>query len=199
MMDVTVKKQRSLKMICLRLFMISLGCCFGVMCSVSTHAALWTGAIDDLSESHGPFYWGGGSLYQEWSCAQTTGGSGWFYGSAYPSSNADVYVYAGLTDVAVVSDATQFTYALYTVLASEGDTVFFHSKDYYAAWVIDEITPSDGGSSLASLSGQWYFQDDGTGDFSVVPVSIPGSIWLLGGGFVVLAAIFKKRHSPRPA
>lgn len=131
-------------------------------------ATVLTGPIVDLPESGGPFTCGDGvhDLFQDWSVYNPQS-SGWFYGSTYPWSNADVYVYRGLADPTQVTNADTFSYTSGVDWASEGDCVFYRGTNgYYGAWRIDAITPLSGGPPYAELDGQWYFQDDGSGDFS---------------------------------
>ena len=140
-------------------------------------ADVLTGPINDLPESSGPFYWGDGTndLYQMWSTANAPS-TGWFYASDYSWSNADIYVYAGLTDPTTISDATVFSYTTSgAVVAWEGDTVFFRGTNgYYGAWRLDDFYPSDDGSFPYSyLDAQWYFQDDGSGNFVPEPAAPP--------------------------
>jgi len=158
------------------------GWCLGVlliMASSPVGATVLTGPIVDLPESVGLFYWGDGThdLYQQWSVANVKF-SGWFYGSTYSgTSNADVYTYPGLTDPTMVTNAESFTYNSVVVQASEGDCVFFRGTNgFYGAWRIDAIDPLPGGFPYAELNGQWYFQDDGTGNFSQA-TPVQGSTW----------------------
>ncbi|MCP3873160.1 MAG: hypothetical protein GY699_08415 [Desulfobacteraceae bacterium] len=129
----------------------------------------------------------------------------WFYGSAYNSfTNADVYVYYGLSDPMTISDASLFNYHdssttipvaghpdwpdQIALLASESDIIFFKSVDgYYGAWKIDDFF--QGG-----VSGTWYFLDDGSADFTNTGnVPIPGAVWLLGSGLLGLAGVSKSK------
>ncbi len=153
-------------------------------------ASLYTGQIVDLRESS-PFYWGDGvnDLYQEWS-VNYPDSSGWFYGSFYRSSNADVYVYSGLTDPMIITNASGFSYfdsssetypspygPSHAAWAREGDTVFFKGTNgFYGAWHIENI-------HSAALDGTWYFLDDGSSDFSVPE---PTMLLLLGLGGLML-------------
>ena len=110
-----------------------------------------------------------------------TNSSGWFYGSNYHDSNADVYVYPGLDDPTTIADASVFVYcdsssetcpspygSSSSAWAQEGDTVFFRGVNgKYGAWKIENIYNDPTNSmDYAALDGTWYFQDDGTGNFS---------------------------------
>jgi hypothetical protein len=150
-----------------------------IMASSPVGATVLTGPIVDLPEATVTFYWGDGAhdLYQQWSVANKT--SGWFYGSTYVgTSNADVYTYSGLTDPTMVTNAESFTYNDSAVMASEGDCVFFRGTNgFYGAWRIDTIDPLPGQvPPYAELNGQWYFQDNGTGNFSQA-TPVQGATW----------------------
>ena len=110
-----------------------------IISGANSEGALLTGTIEGLQESMGMYYWGDGlnDLHQNWSVCTTTS-SGWFYGSSYGSSNADVYVYSGLSDISSVTDASIFDYwdsssqsypspygLSWAAWAKEGDIVFF--------------------------------------------------------------------------
>ncbi len=150
-----------------------------------------TGPIIDLPESRCIFSWGDGihNLEHEWSL-RAYYNSGWFYGSDYSWSNADVYVYSGLSDITTIADASVFPYVKsHAVAAYEGDYVFFRGVNgYYGAWRIDDVYPSSApGVPYAYLNGQWYFQDDGTACF----IPEPATILLLG---LVGLVLLKKRR-----
>ncbi|MCZ6767147.1 MAG: PEP-CTERM sorting domain-containing protein [bacterium] len=153
-----------------------------IVVAPGVRAGVVTGPINDLFESSGRFFWGDGinDLYQEWSTANPHS-SGWFYASNYSGSNADIYVYTGLTDPTTVIDATLFSYTTSgAVRASEGDTVFFRGTNgYYGAWRLDDFSQS-------YLDAQWYFQDDGSGNF----IPEPGTLGLLLLGSLV---VWKRR------
>ncbi|MDB4285628.1 putative metal-binding motif-containing protein, partial [bacterium] len=145
------------------------------------------GPIEDALESMDRVTWpGNGStdLYQEWSLGSCSFGSGWFYPSSYGWSNADVYVYPGLSDLSTISDAALFSYGTAVgdaQTAFEGDTVFFRGVNgHYGAWTIYDIFPGptvcDNGDpqfcASCYLDGRWYFVQtagtNGLGDFSTV-------------------------------
>lgn len=113
--------------------------------------------------------------------------------SGYSWSNVDIYVYEGLTDPTTISDATILTYSSSTAIAEDGDTVFFRGTNgYYGAWRIDEIYPNPLGEQFpyTYLNGQWYFQDDGTGNFTPVP-----GAFLLGMIGLSVAGIKLRKHA----
>ena len=145
-----------------------------------SHATVLTGAIVDLPEWIPGFTWGDGahSLYQTWS-VYIASEAGYFYGAGHEAlSTADVHVSPGLIDPTTITDAESFTYTHDYATASEGDCVFFRGTNgYYGVWRIDAIDPLPGPGAFAKLSGQWYFQDNRTGDFSHGPTAVRGATW----------------------
>jgi hypothetical protein len=122
-----------------------------------------TGEVRAVPEAEGYWVWGGDGgeeFCQQWSLSGSQ--SGWFYGSTYvETSNADVYVLEGTADPLSVADASAFPYASDSELAEVGDTVFFRTaRGIYGAWSIESIDEKD------QLSGTWYVQADGSGDFT---------------------------------
>lgn len=183
-----------------------------VLCvSTSVNAALLTGTINDLPESGaygtGSYYWGDGinDLYQEWSTRSVIPegsgiNSGWFYSSSYSNSNVDVFVYSDLVDLSTVTDASVFSYTTTGAeYAEEGDTVFFRGTNgYFGAWRIDDIYVNPAGEDVfpyTFLTGQWYFQDDGTGNFSGSVVPVPAAVWLFGSGLVGLIGVARRKKA----
>lgn len=134
----------------------------------TVEATVLTGAIDNLPESHA-YLWGDGThniMRQEWSVART--GRGYFYGRDYFWSNVDVYTVHNLADPLSIKDASVFSYDAHYTVAENGDTVFFRNANgYYGAWSIDEIVFDMGHSPAGYLWGRWYFQDDGSANFTV--------------------------------
>ncbi len=132
--------------------------------SNSAAIGLVSGALVNIPESRGNWTWGDtiNGLCQQWSVARFEV-SGWFYGTSYPWSSADVYVLKAPADPLSVIAAENFTYTDDSVEAEEGDTVFFRGRNgYFGAWTIIEIEGRIG----ATLSGDWYFNSGGGGDFT---------------------------------
>jgi hypothetical protein len=125
---------------------ISLGCGGGSDETVYTRAVgaasvVLAGQFNQIPESRGIFVWGDSSnlLCQQWSGA-TFNQSGWFYGSSFSTSTADVYVLAAPNDPLAVVAAENFAYTRDAVQASVGDTVFFRGRNgFFGAWTINVI------------------------------------------------------------
>jgi hypothetical protein len=146
------------------------GLVLGASITIASPAAatVLIGPMVNLPESSGWYCWGDGvhNLCQGWS--YRTADSGWFYGTSYGWSNADIYVAHGLADPTTVYNAETFTYSAGVDWANEGDTVFFRGRNgYYGAWTIVRIDPQPGVPIPAGfLTGKWLFQTDGTGCFT---------------------------------
>jgi hypothetical protein len=168
--------------------------------STNSYASLISGNLNSLPESQGAFSWGDGvnNLHQEWSIA-VFNHSGWFYGSDSSESNADVFVYKGLTDISLAGDASLFNYQIAgAVAAAEGDTVFFRGvNQFYGAWKIDSIDGFNGFGNYpyGYLSGTWYFLEDGKSNFSTSEVSEPSLIYL--SIFILFVLLLRDKYFAR--
>ena len=132
-----------------------------------------SGPIESIPESVGFWTWGDGvnSLCQQWSVARFEQ-SGWFYGTSFSWSSADVFVMKGPADPLEVVAAENFAYSNDVLEAYEGDTVFFRGRNgFFGAWQISEIE----GTLDAVLTGTWYFKPGGGGDFTrgVIAGTVP--------------------------
>ena len=135
---------------------------FGCSGKTESDLKIMKGVLDNIPEASGNWIWADkdNSLCQQWSAANIDS-SGWFYGSKYPWSNADVYVFKGSANPLNVIDANYFEYSDEAVLAYAGDTIFFKGeKGAIGAWHITNI-------ESGRLSGTWYISGDGNGDFTL--------------------------------
>lgn len=146
------------------------GMALGALIAIASPAegTVLAGPITNLPESSGAYCWGDGlhNLCQDWS--YRTADSGWFYGSSYSWSNADIYIARGLADPTTVNNADSFAYTDAVDWANEGDSVFFRGRNgFYGAWQIIRIDPLPNiPAPRGALTGKWYFQTDGTGCFT---------------------------------
>jgi hypothetical protein len=155
--------------------LIALGCVGNNGNSGSNRATaavlgVMTGQIEPITESVGIFIWGDSNnqLCHQWSLASNDR-SGWFYGTSYSWSSADVYVLAAPSDPLAVVSAENFDFTTGSVEAREGDTVFFRGRNgFFGAWSITDV---EGSSMDAVLSGSWYFKAGGGGDFTSAVVA----------------------------
>jgi len=146
---------------------------FLILIPISSEAEVLVGPIDGLREGS-VFTWGDGGehdLYSMWSYFNGT--ENWIYATS-GSSNCEIYYFADLTILNSISDASIFPYTSSHLRVPAGGTVFFRSGDgYYGAWVIGyfELSPD------RRMFGTWFFQDDGTADFSSTPVTVESESW----------------------
>jgi hypothetical protein len=176
----------------------------------SAQAGPITGTIPGWYESS-TYTFGDGvhDLTIVWSTRDDSGGDGWFCGMNCGEQNVNAYLYKSFTNPASISDASLFTYLPDNFWAAEGDTIFYKSlAGYYGALVIADIytnpdyhpyDPLDPTpwpwAPHTILVGTWYFQSDGSGDFTGSTGSVPdagSSLLLLGIGLAGLRA-WKKR------
>lgn len=166
---------------------------FILLVSTSSYASLLSGDLNAVPESSNSFFWGDGvnNLHQQWSIAAFNY-SGWFYASDDSEySNADVFVYSGLTDISLAGDASLFDYQTTGIIqAAEGDTVFFRGVNgFYGAWKIDSIHGFEGFGiyPYGYLTGTWYFLEDKESNFSGYKVPEPSILYLLVFSLFMLA------------
>ena len=180
----------------------------------SVASAAQTGAIAAWPESGEIFRFDehvaiGSQIEAWWSINTLSPPRDWFYALNPSTQVAHV---PGVTHVAEINDASVFTYEDRVVgPVDEGDFVLFHNTvtGYYAAFRVDDIygtTPGESRDSFVDIT--WYFQDDGTADFSSfrtpnqTPIPIPaltelGLIALAGLAFAVLLWRRRSAYSQR--
>jgi hypothetical protein len=132
---------------------------------------------------------------------------GWFYRGydLYDSALSKVAFATGVTDISQISDASIFSFfdtqgiGPYCDADSDpdgtGDFIVWKNMTtgHYGVLRIDDIAVIDIHVPLATLDGTWWFQTDGTGDFSSVPE--PSSFLLFFCGQAALGILFKQRVS----
>lgn len=171
-------------------------------------AAILSGTISDWNESaevraigdgtnHVSFWWSINSLEPQ---------RGWFYGSVF-TGDSDVAWAQGATDISDITDAESFnftsthvdkgiTLGTGTFGNDVGDFLVFRNNatHHYGVFRPDSIyrvnpnNPEIGFNT--ALTGTWWFQTDGTGNFSAVPE--PATLAGLGIG---CAALLRRRRA----
>lgn len=146
-------------------------------------AEVITGTITDWPESGLVMAIGDGvnDVHAWWSISSSD--EGWFYGSGF-TGNSDVAHAVGVTDVRQITDASIYSYTDEVIGPfcdadcdpdSVGEFIVWRNiNGYYGVLRIDDIVVQDIDAPEATLSGTWWFQTDGTPDFSAV--SVGGSV-----------------------
>jgi hypothetical protein len=99
-----------------------------------------------------------------WSSHDDEAGTGFFYGYDLDTAVARA---PGVTHISQITDASSLDFDDWVQgPVPEGEFVVFHNQDtgYYAAMRIDDIRPH--GPDDAVMDAMWYFQPDGSDDFS---------------------------------
>jgi hypothetical protein len=129
---------------------------------------------------------------------------GWFYRGYdfYDGALSAVAFAAGVTDISQISDASIFNFGTepigpYCDADSDpdgsGDFIVWKNMNtgHYGVLRIDDIVYDGMHPAMATLNGTWWFQTNGTGNFSVVPE--PSSFLLFLCGQAALGILFKRR------
>lgn len=147
--------------------------------SLAAHGELVTGTIEDWQES-GPFQVigdGSNSVTLWWSA--NTFDRGFFYGSLF-TGDSDVAYATGVSDISEIDDASVFAFTNNSIGPNcdadcsgtgVGEFIVWRNINtgHYGVLRIDDIV-----GNLGPLSGTWWFQTDGTGNFA--PVTDPETL-----------------------
>jgi len=99
---------------------------------------------------------------------------GYFYGSNYDAYPSDVAVAVGVTDISQITDASALSFTA-DFTTEQGPGTFLVARNnisgHYGVFRIDGFTSTIFTSD--TLSGTWWFQTDGTGNFAP---SDPGAL-----------------------
>lgn len=179
--------------------------------STAAHAEVISGSmtgvgLNDFNFNAGVFGDGINSVefiaqFASWSQAQMTG-SMWFYGSEFnyddgSLAKSEVAFVPGVLDISQITDASVYTYtvdATATHVAVTGGASIFGSEQglvllrnlatgHYGAVRLDGMTVAGGGFvfDAESIDVTWWFQTDGTGDFSSVPTPASAALFACTG------------------
>jgi hypothetical protein len=138
------------------------------------------------------------SLY--WTIADGSRGLGWVYGSLY-TGDSDVAYATGVTDISQITDASVYSFTDYYAgpycdadcdMDGVGDFLVWRNTatGFFGVLRIDDIyfaDPDNPVNNATMLNGTWWFQTDGTGNFSAAPV--PAALLLFGSGLLALAGL----------
>lgn len=172
--------------------------CLGPAMAAVAPATVISGAITAWPESGPVIQVGDGTNHVSMWWSINTWNLGWFYGSTW-TTDSDVAYASGATNISQISDASTYTYTNAHV-GPYGDAdhnangigsflVWKHTTTgHYGALRVDDIYQVDPNNPNPAwnteLNGTWWFQTDGTGDFSSVPE--PATLAVLGIGALAL-------------
>lgn len=171
-------------------------------------AEVISGVIDEWPESGTDLVLGDGvnSVRISWSLSFYD--SGYFYGrSDGVLGAAEVAELPDVTDVSEITDASAFDFVSYPPDSvgplcdaacdpdQVGDFVVWRNTatGHVLVLRIDDIRVDDLAQSIAFLDGTWWFQTDGSADFSSVPEPRAEALFAIGLGMLALCAFANGR------
>jgi hypothetical protein len=176
--------------------------------SSSAYAAVISGAITDWVESGPVQTIGDGINHVTLGWSYATPDRGYFYGSSW-TGDSDVAYAAGVTDITQITDASLYSFTNASIGPycdadcdpdGVGEFIVWRniSSGYYGVLRLDDMYPDpvDPIYYNTLLSGTWWFQTDGTADFSssIPPIPIPPALWLFGSGLLGLVGVARKKR-----
>jgi len=150
-------------------------------------------------------YVGDGTNHVTFSWSLGVAPTGFFYGSSFHDDflyESDVAFATGVTNVSQIADASIFSFTDGSIGPNGvGDFIVARniSTGHYGVLRIDDIQDQSWNDGFfdhreGTLNGSWWFQTDGTGDFSSVSsVPEPSTYMLFGIGLLVLLG-YRVRH-----
>ncbi len=159
-----------------------LGLVVVVVACANANASVISGQISQLSDSQiTGFGDGTHDIRLFWSVRNYN--EGYLYGSSYapwwPTLNSDLALAPGVTDISQICDASSYTFVDSNLVVRDafanpnqvGDFVVYHNINtgHYGVLRIDYINCISMAMPIAELNASWWFQTDGTCDFSSVP------------------------------
>lgn len=187
---------RNKALLALPLALLSLGL------ATPARATVITGTIIDWPESGDPIEIGDGTHHVSLWWSINTYDRGWFYGSSYDPFDSDVALATGVTDITQITDASVFAFtSTYVGPLCDADcdpdgvgefVVWRHvTTGHYGVLRIDDIRTPGSDIFASVLDGTWWFQSDGSGDFSGSAVPEPATSMLL---LVATATLLARRR-----
>lgn len=160
---------------------------FLYLTSFLANATVITSTVSGWQEGAGWSTFGDGTNSVSASWSTNTATLGWFYGSAY-YTGTDVAVASGITDINQISDASIYTFTnMYVGPVGAGTYLVWRntSTNYYGVSRLDNLYQIGSDFHDRYLDLTWWFQTDGTSNFSTSNVPEPTTSVLMALGFIV--------------